>query len=122
MPSPEMQDRTIPSDAEVRTIAFSKDGRLLVGICDDGKLRQWDVQSGAVHKVLAWNMGEYPVALPSGAGLFAVMSQDGTISLRNLEGADSGQRIRGPQSRVRNVAISSDARMFAASTRVAGNG
>ena len=48
------QDRQITADAEISTVAFSAEGQLLAGICRDGKLRQWDVRSGALRRTLGW--------------------------------------------------------------------
>ena len=115
------QDRVVSSDAVVRAIAFSRDGRALAGICDDGRMRQWDVLSGALRKSSAWSSDESPVSMQSVAGAFIAMSSDGTIALHDFESGATTRRARGPDRRIPRVALSGDG-MVAGSIRVAGNG
>ena len=115
------QDRTISSDAEVRSLAFSKDGGTLAAACSDGKLRQWDVRSGSFRKAIARVNDESLAAMPSGSGLFAVSEKDGSIVLRDLESGADLHRIAVVGRRVRELAIANDRQSLAGSSRVAGN-
>ena len=45
------KDRSIQSDANIRLIAFADGGKALAATCGDGKLRIWDVESGAPRQV-----------------------------------------------------------------------
>ncbi len=115
------QDRTISSDAEVRSLAFSKDGNTLAAACSDGKLRQWDVRAGSFRKAIPRVNEEALAAMPSGSGLFAVSAKDGSIVLHDLETGAELQRIALAGRRVRELAISNDRQSLAGSSRVAGN-
>src|SRR6478609_4650088 len=74
------QDRTISSDAEVRAVAFGRDGKVLTGLCGDGKLRLWDVRSGAMRKALAWSKDESTAAFPQEGDVFATTGAGGIIT------------------------------------------
>src|SRR5260221_9187630 len=80
------QDRTLSSDADVRTVVFSKDGNTLAGICMDRKLRQWDVRSGALRTSTDWAEDQRPIVMPSGSGLFALAGRDGSVGLSSFDG------------------------------------
>jgi WD40 repeat protein len=116
------QDRTISSDAEVRAVAFGRDGKVLTGLCGDGKLRLWDVRSGAMRKALAWSKDESTAAFPQEGDVFATTGAGGIITLRDLEKWQEQRRITGPSGRtVRSVTFSADRKLVAGSNRVEGN-
>ena len=116
------QDRVVSSEADVRAVAFAPDGKILTGLCADGKLRQWDVRSGAVRKTVAWGKDESTAAFPLEGDVFATTSKGGILTLRGLQNWEEQRRIQGPSARtVRSVALSSDRRLVAGSTRVEGN-
>jgi WD40 repeat protein len=115
------QDRTISAEAEVRTVAFSKDGGTLVGLCGDRKLRQWDLRSGSLRKTTPWGEDEHPAALPSGSGVLAMGGKDGTIVLTGLDDGTAVRRISAGQRPVNRVAVAGEARAIAGSNRVPGN-
>src|SRR5437016_1396255 len=103
------QDRVVSSEAEVRAVAFAPDGRILTGLCADGKLRQWDVASGKVRKTVAWSKDESPAAFPLEGDVFATTSAGGIITLRDLANWQERRRITGPSGRgIRSVAFSAD--------------
>src|SRR5260370_11392554 len=87
------QDRTISSDAEVRSLAFSKVGNTLAAACSDRKLRQWDVRAGSFRKAIPRVNEEALAAMPSGNGLLAGSADDGSIMLPDLETRPELQRI-----------------------------
>ena len=115
------QDRTISSESEVRTIAFSKDGTAVSGLCGDRKLRFWDVRSGSLKNATAWREDERPIALPSGRGLLALGGKDG-ITLSEWDGGGAARRIAIGERRPSQIAIANDGQAMAGSTRVMGNG
>jgi WD40 repeat protein len=116
------EDRVISSEADVRAVAFAPGGKILTGLCVDGKLRQWDVQSGKVRKTLAWENGESTAAFPLEGDVFATTGSGGIIMLRDLENWQEVRRVTGPSGRaVRTVALSADRKLMAGSTRVEGN-
>src|SRR5947199_61923 len=79
------QDRTLSSEANVQAVAFARDGKTLTGMCADGKLRQWDLQSGAVRKTVAWEKDESIAAFPPEGDLYATTRTGGIITLWDLE-------------------------------------
>src|SRR4051812_21025958 len=101
-------DRVISSEADVRDVVFAPDGKLISGLCSDGKLRQWDVSTGAVRKTVAWSKDESPAAFPLEGDVFAATSQGGIISLRGLQNWEEVRQVKGPERRVRSVALSAD--------------
>ena len=116
------QDRVVSSEAVVGAVAFAPDGKILTGLCVDGKLRQWDVRSGAVRKTVAWGNGESPAAFPLEGDVFATTSAGGIITLRDLENWQEKRRVTRPSGRpVRSVALSADRKLMAGSSRVEGN-
>jgi WD40 repeat protein len=115
-------DRVVSSEADVRAVTFAPDGKTLNGLCADGKLRQWDVQSGAVRKTVAWEKEESIAAFPLEGDVFATTSAGGIVTLRDLQNWQEKRRIAGPPGRpVRSVAFSADRKLVAGSNRVEGN-
>lgn len=115
------QDRTINSESDVRALAFSKNGESLIGLCEGGKLRLWDVRSGTVRKTIELRKDERLSDLPSGTGLYAMSGDDGSIALLDWESGAALRRVPGVKGRVRDVAIGSGGQLLAGSSRVAGN-
>jgi WD40 repeat protein len=116
------QDRVLTSEAEVRSVAFAPDGKVLTALCTDGKLRQWDVRSGARGKTLEWSKDESPAAFPLEGDVFATTGSGGVIALRDLRDWQVERRVSGPLARsVRSVALSADRKLVAGSSRVEGN-
>ncbi len=113
--------RIITAEADVREIAFSRDGSSLAGLCADNQLRLWDVRSGSLRKSVAFGKDESPAAMPSGRGLLA-SSTNGAVVVRDLESGSDLNRVDGVERRLRRVAIAADGHTLAGSTRVAGNG
>ena len=115
------QDRVISSEAEVRQVAFAPDGKMIAGLCTDGKLRQWDANTGALRKTVAWSKNESPSSFPLEGDVFTTTSEGGIISLRGLQDWKELRQVKGPERRVRAVALSTDRKLVAGSSRVAGN-
>jgi WD40 repeat protein len=116
------QDRVVPSDADVRAVAFAPDGKILTGLCADGKLRQWDVRSGSLHKTVAPEKGESSAAFPQEGDVFVTTGTGGILTLRDLANWQEQRHVTGPSGRtVRTVALSADRKLMAGSSRVEGN-
>ncbi len=45
-------DRILESQSEVESVAFSKNGALLAAGCRDGKIRVWNLASGALERTV----------------------------------------------------------------------
>ncbi len=102
-------DRTISSEADVRSIAFEKDGSLS-GLCADGKIRIWDTASGKLRKTVAPTAGERILALHSGAAAAAGKS---TLKLWDFDSSQSRDIAEAPP-RVRTMAVAPGRKLFAA--------
>src|SRR5690242_6950672 len=89
------QDRVITSEAEVRQVAFAPDGKIIAGLCTDGKLRQWEVRTGALRKAVAWGKNESPSSWPLEGDVFATTSEGGIISLRALQNWEELRQVKG---------------------------
>ena len=48
-------DHVIRLDANVSIVAFSADGKLLAGACDDGTVKFWDAGSGSLARTVTWS-------------------------------------------------------------------
>jgi WD40 repeat protein len=117
------QDRTLSSEAEVHVIAFSKNGETLAGVCEDSKLRQWNLHSGALLKTTAWRADEHLSGMTSASGLYALSGDDGSVALLEWETGAALRRIPGAGQRVREVvALGNGGQTLAGSSRVAGIG
>lgn len=116
------QDRVVSSEADVRAVVFAPSGNILTGLCVDGKLRQWDVQSGALRKTVPWDKGEAISAFPQEGDVIATTGSGGIITVRDLENWHELSHFTGTSGRtVRTVALSADRKFVAGSSRVEGN-
>lgn len=113
------QDRTISSDANIRSVSFSKDGSTLAGLGSDRKLRQWDVRSGAARNTIEWAADERPVGMNPASGLFALFGKDG-VALTDLPTGTVKRKISVGDRRLGQIAIAADGQAIAGSSRVAG--
>jgi len=102
-------ERTIASDADVRTIVFEKDGSLS-GLCADGKIRIWDAATGKLRKTVSPTAGERILALSSGAAGTAGKT---SLKLWDFESAQ-GRDVAEAPPRVRTMAVAKDRKLFAA--------
>ena len=94
-------DRKIASEANVGSLAFSPDGKLLRGLCQDGKLRSWDVTSGAVRQTTAFDDGDTAPNF-SASGL-TTMGKDGSLKSWDLATGKVAKRLSNPGRHARRV-------------------
>jgi WD40 repeat protein len=88
-------DHLIRLDANVSIIAFSADGKLLAGACDDGTIKFWDAQSGALSRTVTWSKNQRSVAFSSGAGMVASSGQEKVINLWDLKSGELTRQMAG---------------------------
>lgn len=113
------QDRTISSDADLRSVIFSKDGSSVIGLCSDNKLRVWDSSSGALRKASGWAADERPIGLHAASGILALAGKD-VVSFADVSTSAAVRKVPiGP--RLSRIALAGDGQALAGSTRVAGN-
>ena len=114
------QDRSLSSDADIRWLAFSKDGATLNAVCSDNKLRQWDVHSGALRKTQEFADGGRAVGLHPMSGLLALGGRGG-VSIQEITTGVPVRKIATGDRRPNSVAIAPDGQAIAGSTRASGN-
>lgn len=108
-------DRKIASEQGVSAVAFSADGSMLRGLCQDHKLRAWDVSAGTLRQTVDLEKGDTSPVL-TGTGLTTV-GQDGTVKIWDLAGGKVSARLRPAGLRARRLAVSSDGLLFAANVK-----
>lgn len=110
-------DRVITSDAEVGVITFAADGKVIAGLCRDGKVRLWDTASGGLQKALPWEKGDAALTLLPGADKLAAVASDGTVKVWDLPGGTVSRKLAGPSKRLRQLGFSADRKLLAGSNR-----
>lgn len=109
-------DREISSESEVGRIAFGTEGSLLAGLCQDEKLRLWEVASGELKTSLPWEKGDASLTLlPGAAGGMAAVAENGSIKFWDFPGGTPGRTIAGPKERLKRLGFSQDGKLVAGS-------
>jgi WD40 repeat protein len=114
--------RIIQSDADVSSVAFTRDGASLAADCRDGQVRIWDVRSGALKRSVRREEGDTAVALPSPADLLGIVGKGGSIRIQDLQTGELKRRIAGPSQRTRGLVFSPDRKLVAVSSRTGDSG
>ena len=112
-------DRTVTSDESVTQVVFSDDGKFVVGLCGDRKIRLWDAASGALKHTTP--IGAAPeqvanVAIRPDASVAAVAGRDGTIRVLRIKDGELVQRLTGHKKRPGALAFSADGKVLASGT------
>lgn len=103
-------DRKIASEANVGPLAFSPDGKLLRGLCQDNKLRSWDVASGAIRQTLAFDDGD---AAPNfSANGLTTMGKDGSLKTWDIATGKVSKRLPSAGRHSRRVTSPADGSAF----------
>jgi WD40 repeat protein len=109
-------DRVLQTESEVTSVSFSADGGSLGAICKDGKIRLWDLKSGAVTRT--WDREKDATLLFAGPrGQYAVIGADGRLSLRGLSDNAVLRQVDGHQPRATRVAALEKGGLLAAAGR-----
>lgn len=108
------QDRTIATESDAGSLAFSADGATVAVTCRDRKVRLYDVKSGALQKTVPWSEGDAAITLLDRADVLATAAKDGAIQAWDLTSGAKVRSIAGPTPRVADIAFSADRKLVAA--------
>ena len=100
--------------ATVRRVAFSPDGQILAGGCDDSSVRLWRVSDGALLHTLAGQSGISSVAFSPDGRFVAAGTYGDLVQIWQVGDGNLIRSLRGP-NRVSIVAFSADGKTLAAS-------
>jgi WD40 repeat protein len=127
--SQEVAEASFPFESPVSVVAFSPEGRHVVGHCDDKKVRVWTAGLGAVKKTVCYNASKTHVSCLalSRHGRLAVIGcgysgmQDGkkvwldcTVRVVDVDKEEQLASLEGHTEPVTSVAVSADGQYAAA--------
>lgn len=101
-------DRTISSDAPAWELAFFDGGKTLAAMCGDGKLRLWDVQSGALRQTLGKELMGRPLTFLTQNNQFATVARDGSVQVWDAKTASLVRQLPAIIPRATRLAFSED--------------
>jgi WD40 repeat protein len=113
-------DRVIQSESEVSQVSFNADGTALGAICRDGKVRLWDLKTGALMQTHEGEKGS-SVMFTGPRGEFGVIGADGRLSLRRLADGKVARQVEGPKPRVNGLTSTQGGLLAAAGRPYAGS-
>lgn len=103
-------DRKITAESNVAPIAFSKDGKLLHGICTDHKVRTWDAATGKLHHAFALTEGDAaPCLEPDG---LTTVAKDGSLKRWDLTAGKVTKTVAPGGERARRITVAPDQSFF----------
>ena len=113
--------RTVKEDNEVTTFSLSRDGGVLASVTIEGRLKLWDVNSGAVLRTfrrkpdcLAFNSEGNILAVGESQG---ALQSWGGIALIDLATGNDLSELKAQTERVSSLGFSSDGRLLASGTQ-----
>lgn len=111
-------DRTITSDAIVRSVGYSTDGELLSGLCADTKMRVWNLQSGKLERAIEWDKAAKAAMIGPG-GRLLILTPTGQVEAWNPQGDSQTPNQYGPFAhKGGRLAVSHGLDYFAAASRI----
>ncbi|MSQ96535.1 MAG: hypothetical protein EXR98_18575 [Gemmataceae bacterium] len=99
----------------IRTIAYSADGKSLVGVLRDGVVKRWNAATGKSLKTFSLGVGNHvnPVALDKAGKLAVSGHENGTVHLWNVEtGSLTKSWHLAKGTTVRSLAFAPDGKKF----------
>lgn len=107
----------IPSDRTIRGFKFSPDGLQITCVCNDGMLRDWNIQTGEVNTTLLdgvdWSW-PYGVDFSTDQTQIVANLQDFALQLWDTQsGVRIGPPLKGHKSAIYSLAFSPDASVIA---------
>ena len=117
-PKPELLWSSSPEpSAEVRSIAYSPDGKTLASGLSGGQIRLWDARSGALLRTLDGHANEvHSVAFAPDGNTLASGSEDKTIKLWDARSGELLRTLEGHINWVTSVAFAPDGKTLASSS------
>ena len=115
-------DRVIKAPANVGSIVFTADGKLVAAVCRDEKVRLWDPRTGELKLTHGLLKGDGSITFPLGSDQLAMMGSDKKIKVRNLISGDVTKSLAPTGETVRRISLSPDQKLVAGSSRAGSNG
>ena len=115
-------DRVIKAPANVGSIVFTADGKLVAAVCRDEKVRLWDPRTGELKLTHGLLKGDGSITFPLGSDQLAMMGSDKKIKVRNLISGDVTKSLAPAGETVRRISLSPDQKLVAGSSRAGSNG
>lgn len=110
----ETPERVITADAVVREVAFTADGGSLMGVCQDGQVRFWSTQTGALQRAVPWTKDDLRgVTLSPDLRLLAASGPEKVIKVWDLKSGEMRHRMPALSVAPGELAISPDGKMLA---------
>jgi WD40 repeat protein len=106
-------DRSLPLDGTPYLVAYIDGGRTLAALCEDGALRHWDVQTGAVRRTVPTPLKVRRADLVPDSDLLAAVAPDGAVQVWNLQTATLASELPAVSARAQRVAIAGNSGLFA---------
>ncbi|MBI2686595.1 MAG: hypothetical protein HYX27_09790 [Acidobacteria bacterium] len=111
-------DRKIDAGVNTSTVVFSGDGKLLRGLCQDGKLRAWDAASGELKQTIAFADGDVAPVLTNTT--LTTMGKDGAIKAWDLTTGKVSKSVTPSGMRARRATVAPDGQYFIGAYAVEG--
>ena len=109
---------------QVRSVAFSSDGKKVASGSEDESVRIWDIETGAILRTFNGYTDSpssrhwfWSVAfLPGSSNVVAFASEDETIRICDTASGDTLQTLRGHTESVRSISFSPDGKLLASAS------